>query len=419
MLDTTPSSAPDALATQTSAPDSATGATGAPTGDMGASLHDVQMETAKALLRELPGNEGKAEFNLKTEKDPVTGKFVGKGDKAGDDKPATGASGEDDPAKAESKKSPEPDKQPTTEAPAHLAPDLKAVWSKLPPDAQDAISARTLEDRKAISRLGNTVKAYEPFAEVSNTYREYFERHQTHPGAVFNNLMAWNHALESDPVGQFPKLIETYGAKPAEVQAIISALARQHGLSVSPTQPNGSDDLSLPLDPATVAMQARFDALERQNQALLARLNNTEGSVRQMSQIEQERAEYARLQAVQTQESQMSASIDGFKATVDATEFEFLRPYLAAEIMKVDSSVPEKDVIPTAYAKARKALEGVIAPKLSAADKTKQQQAATAAAGTAKRIASANVRGSPPISTPVTSVKDAQNDVLRKFGLVN
>ena len=409
----------DAPATPAPAPDLATVAANSAPAE-GASLHDVQMEAAKALLRELPGNENKAELNLKGERDPSTGKFTKSGTPAPaklDAKLPNGATGDPSDAQSEDGTKSETDAQPSSPPPAHLAPDIKAVWSKLPAEAQDAIAARTLDDRKAISRLGNEVKRYEPFVEVANQHREYFERNQAHPASVFNNLMAWNQVLESDPVAHFPKLIETYGVKPAEVQAMITALARQHGLSVSPTQ--ADDDFSLPPDQNTVALRAEIESIKRQNAQLMNRLGQNEGTVRQFTQTQQAeaeaRAEYARAQ----EESRMSSSVDSFVATVDKNEFEFLRPYVAAEILKLDPNLPEKDVMPTAYANARKALEAVIAPRLSQTDKAKQQQAQQASNGKARQIASSNVRGLPPVTPPIASVKDAQNDVLRKYGLAN
>ena len=397
----------DTSASISEAPATATGASGGETDGENTGASDVRAAQIEALksARERDGGQAdsateKTEPKTGATKDPATGKFVSS--KPSDpeaQKPAT------DP------KSPEPDKQPTTEAPAHLAPDIKAVWSKLPPDAQDAISARTLEDRKAISRLGNTVKAFEPFVEVAKSHQDYFERNQAHPASVFNNLMAWNQVLENDPVTHFPKLVETYGIKPAEAQAIIGAMAKQYGLSVSPTQ--RADDFSLPPDPTTIALQSEVEQIKRMNAQLMSRLGQYEGSVRQLTQAQQEEINARAEQARAIEDSKLVSAVDAFKSTMDPQEYEVLQPFIARELMNLDPSIPDKDALKTATENARKKLDGYLQPKISAVDKTRQEQAAKAAAA-AKRAGSINVEGAAQSAPVAMNIREEQRAALAR-----
>lgn len=371
--------------------------TSATSSDSGSSADDIRSAQV-AALQAARGETAELKPETKgTVKDPATGKFVSPNSEA--QKPAT------DP------KSPTEVQPSAIPAPDHLPSEMKAVWDKMPPDAQQAVVARELELRKTAATIGNRERAFKPFAEVADQHRDYFETHKAHPAQVFNNLMAWNGAVSSDPVHQGPKLMATFAGElsASEKQVLVSNMARELGVNFSPSQ-SQADDFSLPPDPA---LQARFDAIERQNAQLVARLGQYEGSVRQLTQAQQQELEARAEQARAIEDSKLSSAVESFKSTVDAQEYEFLQPYIAAELMKLDPSMPDDKAMKTAYDAARKKLDVFVQPKISAVDKSRQEQVAKAAAA-AKRAGSVNVEGAPQSSPVSMSIRDEQKAALAR-----
>lgn len=403
-VDTT--TAESAPATESPA-SSATGGDSAPSGD---SIRSAQIEALKSA-RERGGpadDEDKPEPEAKTGlvKDPATGKFV------------SAKTGEPEAQKsATEQKLPEPEKQQSQEPPAHLAPDIKALWSKLPPDTQEVIAARTLEDRKALSRLGNTVKQYEPFNDVYQQHKDYFDQHKAHPAQVFDNLMAWNGAVANDPVSQGPRLLATYASElsPSEKQVLLANTARELGITIQSQQ--GADNFDLPPDPATVALQARFDALERQNANLVQRLSTHERSVGQLTAAQQAQIEARAEQARAAEDQQMSATIASVQATalasVDPAHHDIFHKMAAAELTKMDPNLPDEKALKQAYEIAQKKLDAFVQPRLTAAEKSRQESS-TKAAAAAKRAGSINVEGAVDIAPANLSVRETQRAALAR-----
>lgn len=418
------------LEDQTSAPAEATPAatesTAAATGttggneqvaDGGASSSDVRAVQVEALkaARERDSGEDPAATG-KPAKDPTTGKFVSKSNTSG----ATGGKESTTGAKAEGEEpaadeeTPKAETQPSEPPPAHLAPEVKAVWDKLPEDARPVIAARTLEDRQMISRQGNALKQFEPFGRVVQEHSDYFSSNKTHPGDVLGNFVKWDKAIEKDPVNQFPALMDTYGLSKAEAQALIGNISKRYGLDTTSSQP-GAEAFDLPPDQITIELQASRDALARQNEALqrqIAALNGT------LTAREQAALEAQQQQIAQQEETQLASAIETFRSGKDPAEFEFLRPYIAAEISKLPPTTADKDVLPLAYANAKRQFDGVVQSRVSTVEKDRAEKAAKAAAQ-AKRAGSINIEGAPVASQASMSVRDEQRAALARARAMN
>lgn len=412
--------ASEATATQ-AAPETQSSATGA-TGEVqqaaettGASADDVratQIEALKAARARETGEEERPD-KAKPTKDPATGKFVGKQQ----DKSATGATGEvsDEEKTATGEDKPKAEQQPSAPPPAHLAPDVKAVWDKIPEDARQIIAARSLEDRQRISRYGEAAKRFEPFGKVLQQHADYFATNDTPPDQVMANLLSWDRAVQHDPVNQFPALVKTYGLSKAEAQQMVSHIAQAYGFE-SPGLPSmDADALSLPPDPNTVALQAQYDAATRQNQNLQRQLAAMQQTLTAREQAELDaRQSYAAEQESAT----LNQMVETFRLTVDTAQFDELRPLIAAEIQRLPDSVPWNDLVKVAYQNITQKIDARVNSALSTREKKRAEEAAKAAAA-AKRAGSVNVEGAPQPAPATTSIRDEQRASLARFRAMN
>ena len=412
--------AAETTATETTAPatDSAasaeTTATGA-NGDSGPSAGDIRAEQAAALAAVRARESGEEPAKGERQRGP-DGKFT---------KAATGANGEEPPAadpkqekapevkdgeKPEDKKAAEPE-APKVEAPNHVPPALKAAWDKLPEDARQTIDKAYRENSALAGRFSNAVRDFvQPYGQVIDKHASWFQANKVHGAQALDNLLSWDIALSQDIGNKLPALAKVHGMSQAEAVQVINRLVEDYKIDAAALPQSMIDPTTgQALDQnAILNWQAQVDGMKRQNQGLSQENAYLRSVLEQMqSETEKARAEYAQAQESQT----IGSYITSFQSTVSPEEWEMLRPHIAAEIDRLPDDTPHDQIIPRAAEAARKRLDGFVSAKVTAAEKSRAEQAQKAAAA-AKKAGSINIEGRGTTQTPEMSVRETQRAAL-------
>jgi hypothetical protein len=250
---------------------------------------------------------------------------------------------------------PVPPAVPTIEPPRAWSAEQKAIWAKLPPEAQPLIAQREQELQDVRSAAGRLTAEYQPLKTVLDSHKPYLD--QVAPGAAANyvdRLLAASHALDTKPAETIKELAKIYGV-----------------------------DLGQLYDPLEPAPNPEIVELRRE----LATLKSGREA--------EQRASAASQQAAQAQSFQ-EIVLDFVKANPDAREIE---SDIAAEIQSLIASKSTLDpaaMLAKAYERAAWTNEGMRAKRiaeLQKADEAKRVAAAKEAAAKARTAASVNVSG--------------------------
>lgn len=292
------------------------------------------------------------QFTNGVEKDPNTGRFVGKQG----DKPAEPNSADQPQAVA-----PEP-ARPAIEAPQSWSAEARAHWAKLPPEAQTYIAQREGEAHKEITSRGEKLKQYEPLESVFQSYKDDLARRGVQPAQAVAILLDAQRRLDADPLGGLVNIGLTYGI---DLRPLLNGQAPQVA------QP----------DPRVQQLEARVNELLQQVSA---------------------RAQ---------QEEQATFS----KAEALVTEFQKDKPYfqdveteMLAFIPVAKQRYPEashKEILQKAYDAATHANESTrqrILADQRKAEETKRQEEATKRAEEARKSGKVNVRSGTSHPSPKT-----------------
>lgn len=363
------------------------------------SLNEIMLEQANRLLADDGDKTKPADPKTNPDNDKAArghdGKFAKKNDGA-----AGKSTGELKDVKPEDKK--DTPVVPSRPVPQHWAAPsaLKEKWSTLPTEVQEAVSTLAAKDRQTISRLGNEIKAFQPYQQVEQKYAGYFKQVGMTPAQVLANNVEWNRLLLTDPERALPALAERIGFD-------LSRLV--------PQAQAGQDEV--PIDP-TVA------ALRTQNKQLADRLARIEGQQRGIAShlTERERVEAERrADSERAQIQTIRSSIDEFAAkNADFADVEDdvldLIPILRGK------GVPEGELLQTAYERAvmmnPATRDKRINERAEAIAKSRIEPAKRAGQD-ARTAAAVNVRGSQKNDAIPLTVEQAQAEVLRKHGLIN
>lgn len=268
---------------------------------------------------------------------------------------------------------------PAIAAPTSWTSEMKAKWADLPSEAQSYIAQRERAAHDQISKLGEAVKAYEPFGEAANQYIDYFRQIGMHPAAFLAKATETSRSLDRDPVGTIRELMNAYKVDPWSFL-----------------------DTSAPAqsDPAVSRMQARIDDLERQLSGFTS---------------QQEQAANAQMQ--QTLNSVME-EISGFaqdKADWSELQADILHSVAAIREQKPNAS--NKEVLAEAYERAQWANPTIraklIAEQAKAAE-AKRIEEAKKVATSARQAQSINVNGAHRASAPPSSMDDDLRAIFRR-----
>lgn len=310
--------------------------------------------------------------NTQTARDEQ-GRFVSKNPDAGE--PAEATTDGQTPETAAEPETPE------IPAPHSWPAEMKAKWTELPPDAREYIAKRESEAHSQISRMGQTVKAYQPVAETLEQHRDVFERNGMDFQGGIKALLNAQVALEQNPVAAIQHLAGAYGVD----------LAKMYGGSGE--QPSGQ--------PQIAALEAQIAHLNRQ-------LQETSQRVFTREQRETE-AQRLTLESVVADFIQDKPDFDAIEADVMA---------LIPAIRGKNPGASPKELLAEAYEQAQWLNPEARARKLEADRKAAEAKAAEEAAkraAQAKKVSSINVRSSQSSQSDRRTLEAELADVYRRM----
>lgn len=273
-----------------------------------------------------------------------------------------------------------PPPAPTVEAPRAWTAEQKAIWAKLPPEAQPLIAAREAELQEIKSSSGRLAAEYKPLRDTFEAHKDYLSQIGMPPTQWLNNALAVSRQLDT-----------------GNAAAVIKDLARQYSVDLGQIY----DPLETPPDP-------RVAAMERE----LAQLRNQVGSQQQSVAAQQAAAA----------ETQILSVVEQFKK--DNPDVSQIEDEVAAEIQLILAKEPHLDhaaLLKKAFERAAWKDETMRAKRIDAqlADKLKAQETARVAAAAesakkARSAASVNVSGSPASSASNDDYETSMRAIWRK-----
>lgn len=263
--------------------------------------------------------------------------------------------------------------KPAIEAPASWSAEMKAKLSTLPPEHADIVryaAQRDKEQADAISRMGQTVKQYEPIRSVVEQNAEVFRRNGVQPAEGVARMLAVESYLQTNP------------------RAAIAELARAYGVDLGNAAPTPESE--------------HVTRLERQVAQIEGKLTS------------QERA------AQEAREADLSRAIE--TASKDLPHYEEVKSIIAGLLLS--GEIPEADpavMIKAAYERAVYAKPETrqrLQDEQRKADEAKSKAEAEKKAADARKAASLNARGSGASPTKPASMRDSMMAVADKHGYV-
>jgi len=307
------------------------------------------------------------------------GKFAnrdGSEDTAEGDKPAdTVSEGQPETKAQETEK-------PSIPPPNSWSSEVKEKWNALPPDLQEYVARRESESHKAITSMGEKVKALEPFSQLIEANKDVFSRHNAQPVQGIASLIDVQRQLDSDPYGTIAKIAHMKGVD-------LSVFA------------NGQQGEQGNQSPQVASLQAQLQA-ERQRVDQLSQLVLTR----------EERESQAHQQRVQqtAQEFLAKVPLSEEQETRLAEEVEFVKlrnPHLSAREW-LDMGFERFQKLDPSFTAQKTAQE-------RAAEETRKQAEAQKRATEAKRSSNINVRGTPGQHRPAPSLDDELSQIYRSM----
>lgn len=130
---------------------------------------------------------------------------------------------------------------------------MDEVWSKVPPEAQEAILANQQKLHKTLSDMGRAVSTYKPVADVFGEFKEYFggERGNYKPDEAVRTLFSLQRKMDDNPIQTLMEIADTYQLRP-KLQELFTGQAG--------AQPEQQD--------YTQTLLAKIDGLERHIQQI-------------------------------------------------------------------------------------------------------------------------------------------------------
>lgn len=107
---------------------------------------------------------------------------------------------------------------------------LDEQWSKIPPEAQEAIAASQKKLHETVSNQGRALAAYKPVSDVFGEYQEYFngQRGSYKPDEAVRFLFGLQRGMDDKPLETLLSIADTYELRP-QLQQMFSAAAEGQG----------------------------------------------------------------------------------------------------------------------------------------------------------------------------------------------
>lgn len=100
---------------------------------------------------------------------------------------------------------------PAIEAPVSWPAEMKAKFGTLPPEVRDFVAKREGEAHKAITQMGQQVKAFEPIRSSLERHADLIRANGVPPDQAIENMFSVAKALETDPRGALMAIAEMHG----------------------------------------------------------------------------------------------------------------------------------------------------------------------------------------------------------------
>jgi hypothetical protein len=293
-----------------------------------------------------------------------------------DEAPAVEGEAKPDAPKVEAQPTPAP----AVEAPRAWTAEQKALWAKIPPEAQPIIAQRETELHEIKTAAGRMAAEVKPVRDAFNQHADYLNQIGMRPEQWLTNALSLSRQLDA---GQAPQ--------------VIKMLADQYGVDLGQIY----DPLAPPPDQRVLELERQLAVLQRERQSeLQSRAASTEAA----------------------QLSEFDRIANDFKAqNPDASEIE---DDIVAEIHAIRVQNPNLDpaaLLKQAYERAAWASEKTRTKRLEAqvAERVKAQEearisAAKEAAAKARSAASVNVAGSAAQSDDGGDLDSMLRSVYRK-----
>lgn len=288
-----------------------------------------------------------------------------------------------DPPKEAGKSEPA-QSSPAIAAPNSWSADVKAVWSSIPPKAQEYIAAREKEAHAKITQQGNELRAYQPFREINEHIRTAFGVPAGREAEVVANWARAQQVLDSNPVEGLKWLANSYKVDLAQLVAKPETQANSESIDDLFRDPR-LDRIA----PEVSELRHQLSALQRQLQAR----QSAELSERQ-SQVEQIISEFTGRDDVKDLWADLEADtvheIEVLKAQEPSLTYDKLLEKAFERAKWANPNVRTR-ILSDQQRKDQEAFEQA---------RKKEAEEAAKKAAQAKKLASMNVRTGATASTP-------------------
>lgn len=106
---------------------------------------------------------------------------------------------------------------PAIDAPHSWPAEMKAQWGKVPPEVGEYIAKREADAHRMITQQGEAVKAFQPFTELVNAYRDDFAKQNVKPVEGISYLLNMNRRFVANPASVLMELAENEGIDLAQL----------------------------------------------------------------------------------------------------------------------------------------------------------------------------------------------------------
>lgn len=116
-------------------------------------------------------------------------------------------------------------------APYNMGPDDRKWFGQLPADAKRWLVNKHKATEKGVqqylAQVSQKVRANDEITSELAKHSNRLTRHNMQPGQVVGRLLAWDEALQADPIGGALQFIQSYGVQPQHLIAAVNGQPMQ------------------------------------------------------------------------------------------------------------------------------------------------------------------------------------------------
>jgi len=126
--------------------------------------------------------------------------------------------------------------KPSIDPPISWSSEVKEKWASLPPDVQEYVARRESETHRAITSMGQQVKAFEPIAHIIQSNQDVFTSRNTPIDQGLAQLIKAQRLLDSDPAGFVSAIANRFSVDLRALAGMESEPGNQHSPQVNALQ---------------------------------------------------------------------------------------------------------------------------------------------------------------------------------------